>query len=119
MPCRGPRVRSRFRSPSTSLAFLIALLRRESARALWAAPIFSRRSQKARVSSTAEYSLARRPAESSPMLEKKTSPERVFAAMTLGLEARRRLDVARQLDGGQRARGVLNPSARRNWSGGL
>src|SRR6185503_8862639 len=119
MPCSGPRVRSRFRSPSTSLAFLRALLRSERARALYAAPIFSRRSQKARVSSTAEYSLARRPAEISPMLAKNTSPERVFAAMTLGLEARRRFDVAWQLDGGQYARGVLHAAARRSRSGSL
>src|ERR1700691_4273137 len=119
MPCSGPRVRSRFRSPSTSLAFLSALWRCDSASALWAAPIFSRRSQKARVSSTAEYSLARRPAERSPILAKNTSPERVFAAMMLGLEACRRLDGARQFNGGQCARGVLNPSARRSWSGSL
>src|SRR6185369_8868666 len=96
----------------------LPILRRESARALWAAPIFSKRSQKARVSSTAEYSLARRPAESSPMLAKKTSPERVFAAMILGLEARRRFDVAWQFDGGQCSRGVLNSSAHRSGGGG-
>src|SRR5271165_1428518 len=109
MPCSGPRVRPRFRSPSTSFAFLMAVSRKECARALYEGPIFSRRSQKAFVNSTAENSLARSLAESSPILAKKMSPD--GEAMGSGLEAGSGLDRARKLQGGDLAGGGLKVCA--------
>src|SRR5437868_3189847 len=104
MPCKGPRKRSRFMSPSTSLAAFWASLVKERARALYCGPKVSSRWPKSLVNSTHEICRFRRVALSSVMVAK----ARVASSILVPTFAMTRLNFERE--GGLNVHGYLKLS---------